>query len=160
MSKTTCSPSASQLVLGAILALSLAPQFARAAPNSITVTKTQNLDFGSFAVLPSCSGCTITIASNGQRTASAGIALSSTNMGKAAQFNVTCNNITCAYTVSAPAGVTIAAGIVNMTVGTYTPVRTPTSTPSTLTVGATLTIPNSGSAPNTYTKNFTVITSP
>lgn len=143
-----------------MLALLLAPQLARAAANSITVTKTQTLDFGAFAVLPSCSGCTITIASNGQRTASAGIALSNKNQGKAAQFNVTCNNRTCAYTVAAPAAVTMAAGSVNMTVGAYTPVRTPTSTPSTLSVGATLTIPNAGSAASTYTKNFTVITSP
>lgn len=160
MSKIPCSPCVRQLSLVTILALSVAPQPARAAPNSITVTKTQNLDFGSFAVLPSCSSCTITIASNGQRTASAGIALSSANLGKAALFNVTCNNTTCAYTVSAPAAVTMIAGSVNMTVGAYTPVRTPTSTPSTLSVGATLTIPNAGSAANTYAKNFTVVTSP
>lgn len=160
MSKTTCSPSVLQLCLAPILALLLAPQIGSAA-NTITVTKTQNLDFGAFVVLPSCSNCTITVPLTGPRTASPGIVLmNNINSGKVAQFNVTCNNTPCAFTVSTPAGVTMSAGGVNLAVGSYVVTRTSTSTPSTISMGGTLTIPRNGSLPNTYARNFTVITSP
>ncbi len=161
MSKTTCSPSVVQLYLATILALSLAPQAGLAA-NTVSATKTQNLDFGAFVVLPSCNNCTIDMTDTGQRTAGPGIVLmDNINMGKAGQLNVTCNNTVCPFTMSTPAGVTMSAGGVNLGVGSYIVTRTSTSTPSTISVGGRLTIPRSGSTPNSYTKNFTfTITSP
>lgn len=160
MSKTTCLQSVWQLSLAAILASLLAPLAAQAASNSITVTPVQPLDFGSFVVLPSCINCTITINSAGARSFSPGILLTSKNVGQAASFNVTCNNTTCGYTVLPVSTVSMPAGGVTMSVSTFTSLRTPTSTPSTLTVGARLTIPGPGSTPNTYSKTFTIITSP
>lgn len=159
MSKTTCLQSVCQLSVAVMLALLMAPPAVQAA-NSITVTPVQPLDFGSFVVLPSCSNCTITITSTGARSASTGIVLTSKNVGKAASFSVTCNNTTCAYTVSPVTTVSMPAGGVTMSVSTFTSVRTPTSTPSTLTVGAKLTIPGPGSTPNNYSKTFTITTSP
>lgn len=160
MPKTTCAPSVLQACLATVLALLLAPQTGSAA-NIITVSKTQNLDFGAFVVLPSCINCTITVPLTGARTATAGIVLmDNINPGRPAQFNVTCNNTPCAFSVLTPAGVTMSAGGVSMTVGGYVSTRTSTSTPSTITMGATLTIPSNGSLPNTYAKNFTVQTSP
>jgi hypothetical protein len=161
MSKTTCSPSLLQLSLATILALSLAPHAQSAAPGTITVAKTVNLDFGPFVVLPSCSNCSITVPLTGPRTATAGIVLiDKLGSGALGQFSVTCNSASCSFTVSTPAAVTMSAGGVNMTVGGYTVTRTSTTTPSTVSVGGTLTIPRSGSLPNTYTKTFTLVTSP
>lgn len=158
---STKQPSISQLGLATIVALLLAPQAWPAPPGTITVTKTQNLDFGAFVVLPSCSNCTITVPTVGARTASPGIVLmDNLNSGKPALFNVTCNTTPCSFSVSTPAGVTMSAGGVNMTVGAYVVTRTATATPSTMTIGGMLTIPGSGSLPGSYLKNFTVITTP
>lgn len=157
MSRTSC-----LLVrLLPVLALLLAPQAAQGAANATTVSSTQTLDFGTFVVLPTCSNCTITMSAAGARTASAGIVLSSKNVGKVAKFSVGCNNVGCSYTATPGSSVTMAAGGVNMTVGTFTSAKSPATTPSVLSVGAKLTIPNSGSAVGTYTSAiFTITTTP
>lgn len=141
----------------------LLPLFAMGAPNTTAVAATgQKLDFGTFSVLPSCVNCTITMSTSGVRTASAGVVLSSTNHGKAATFNVTCNNGACTWTPAVSGSPTMSAGAVTMTVSTFTTLKAATNTPSLLTVGARLTIPGPGAATGTYTSGavFTVTTTP
>lgn len=147
-------------LLGPLAALLLAPLGVQGAQNTTTVTATaQILDFGTFAVLPSCANCTITMGTNGLRTATGGVILASTNVGKPGTFNVSCNNGSCAWSGTVSGSPTIAAGGVSMTVGTFTTLKAGASTPSVLTVGAKLTIPNSGSVAGTYSSgNFTVTT--
>ena len=125
-----------------------------------------SLNFGSFAVLNSCSSCTITISPSGVRTASSGIVLLGGAAGSAAAFSATgtaCGS-GCTYnviTTPAPASVTISAGAVTMTVGSYTSSQSPLFTPNILYVGATLTIPSSGATPGSYTSgSYTITTSP
>ena len=124
------------------------------------------LNFGSFAVLNSCSSCTITISPTGVRTASSGIVLLGGAASSAAAFSATgtgCNG-GCAYnviTTPPPASVAISAGAVTMTVGSYTYSPGPLVTPNILYVGATLTIPSSGATPGSYTSgSYTITTSP
>lgn len=161
MSKTHCAPRPSRPLtrrLGYVLALLLVPLAAQAAKT--TVTTGRNLDFGSFAVLPSCANCTITIGTNGMRTASAGIYLLPSKGGQAGTFNVTCNGGgVCPYSASILGTTTIAAGSVTMTVGSFTTSKGSTYTPSTVSVGGVLTIKNSGSPAGTYSSGiFTVRT--
>lgn len=123
------------------------------------------INFGSFSVLPSCANCSITISPAGVRTATAGIVLTSAIPGRAASYSVTptCNAGGCtAYTAAVtPTSVSLLAGSVTMTVGTFTLQQSATLPPNTLSVGATLTIPSSGSAAGTYTgAAFTVTTTP
>ena len=141
---------------------------AQAKTTSSTLTAGVGLDFGSFAVLPSCSNCTITISPTGVRTASAGIVLTSANPGSAGTYSyaATCNNgppSGCqAYTTAiTPTTVTISAGGVTMTVGNFTTQQSSSIPPNTLSVGATLTIPSSGSTAGTYTSgSFLITTTP
>ena len=151
-----------QRCLGPVLALLLAPLAAQAAPNATTVTAAaQQLDFGTFAVLPSCANCTITMSATGARSKTGGVVLSNSNPGKPGAFSVTCNNGSCTWTPSVAGATTIAAGGVTMTVGTYTTAKAGPNTPSTVTVGARLTIPNAGAATGTFSSgNFTVTTTP
>lgn len=149
--------------LWATLALLLAPLVAHGAANKTTVTgNPQTLDFGGFSVLPSCANCSITIGTDGSRTATAGIVLINTKPGKAATYTIICNNGACAYSATvSPSTVSMPAGGVAMTVGNFQPLQSGPKTPNTVTVGARLVIPNSGSVPNTYTSgSFTVATSP
>ena len=124
-----------------------------------------SLNFGSFAVLNSCSSCTITISPSGVRTASSGIVLLGGAAGSAAAFSATgtgCNG-GCQYSVTTPppASVAISAGAVTMTVGSYTYSPGPLVTPNILYVGATLTIPSSGATPGSYTSgSYTITTNP
>lgn len=148
-----------QICPGLIFALLLTPQAAQAAANVATPASTQSVDFGTFAVLPTCSNCSITMSAAGARTASAGVVLSSNNVGKPGKFTVTCNNGSCAYTPTVAGSATIAAGGVNMTVGTFTFSKSPTNTTSTLSVGAKLTILTSGSTAGTYSStSYTLAT--
>lgn len=146
-----------RICLAPMLALLVAPQAAQAAADRPTVAPVQNLDFGTFVVLPSCVNCSITIDPNGTRTATPGIVLSSKNTGSAARFSVGCNNPSCTYTVTISTSVSMAAGGVTMTVGTFTNSKSPATTPSVLSVGGKLTIPAAGAAVGTYTStSFTV----
>lgn len=147
------------MCLGPILALSVASQTAQGALNTATPTSTQTLDFGTFAVLPSCVNCSITMDVNGNRVTSGGVVLSSKAPGRPAKFTVLCNNGSCAYTPTFTGSPTFAAGV-NMTVSTFTIFKSTANTPSTLSVGAKLTIPNSGAVAGTYTSTtFTIATS-
>lgn len=161
MSKTPCAPRPRRPLtrcLGHVLALLLVPFAAQAAQTNVTSTG-QKLDFGSFAVLPSCSNCTITMGANGLRTASPGIYLLPTNGGKPATFSVGCNAGTCGYTATVTRSPTMAAGGVNMTVGMFTTAKGSPNTPSTLSVGGRLLIPRAGSTAGTFTSGiFTVTT--
>jgi hypothetical protein len=146
------------MCLAPVLALLLAPQAAQAAADKITVALVQNLDFGTFVVLPSCVNCSITMNPDGTRTATPGIVLSSKSTGRPAQFSVGCNNPSCPYTVTLTTSVSMAAGGVNMTVGTFTNSKSPATTPSVLSVGGKLTIPTSGGAVGTYTSPTFMVT--
>lgn len=144
--------------LGPVLALLLAPLAAYGAPNSTTLNAGQKIDFGTFSVLPSCSNCSITIAPTGARTKSGGVILSSTNNGKAGTFTVGCNNGVCAYSATITGSPTIVAGSVTMTVGSFTQGRSSPNTPSTLMVGAKLTIPSQGASAGTRTSGTYSVT--
>ena len=138
----------------ATLLLSWGP-VASARTRSITVTATNAvINFGSFAVLPSCANCSITISPSGTRTATAGIVLTSANPGQAASYSVvaTCNGSSCDPYSSAitPTSATLAAGAVTMTVGTFTLQPSGALPNFTMAVGARLTIPSSPTA-GTYT---------
>ena len=151
----------------------LQPGQAQAATTAVTITPATGaaINFGSFAVLGTCSNCTITISPAGFRSASAGIVLSSSNVGSAATFTVTqttctgpapkCNGYTILGTSPSP----LVAGGVSMTLGAFTfnPTVGPTGAPgvvNTLSVGATLTIPSKPTAGAFPVGNFTVTTTP
>ena len=113
------------------------------------------INFGSFAVLPSCANCSITISASGVRTATAGIVLTSANPGQAASYSMTatCNGQGCdPYTAPAitPTSASLPAGAVTMRVDTFTFLATGALPNVTMGVGAKLTIPSSPSA-GTYT---------
>ncbi|MDB5933469.1 MAG: hypothetical protein JWQ01_813 [Massilia sp.] len=150
-----------QMCLALSVALLLAPQSARAQVAVATPVLLQNLDFGTFAVLPSCNNCFIQISAAGARSYTPGIViLSSTNNGRPAQFRVTCNKGSCAYTPTISGVSTITAGGVTMTMGSPTFSKSPANTTSTLSVGARLTIPSAGAAVGTFTSTpFTLATS-
>lgn len=129
---------------------------ASAKTQSITVTATNAvINFGSFAVLPSCANCSITISPSGARTATAGIVLTSADPGQAASYAVAarcvgaggCDPYSAAVT---PTSATLVAGAVTMTVDTFT-LQPNGSLPNfTMGVGARLTIPSNPGA-GTYT---------
>ena len=128
---------------------------ASAKTQSITVTATNAvINFGSFAVLPSCANCSITISPSGARTATAGIVLTRANPGQAASYSVVavCNAQGCDAYSSAitPTAATLTAGAVTMTVDTFTLLPSGALPNFTMGVGAKLTIPSSPSA-GTYT---------
>lgn len=128
---------------------------ASARTQSITVTATQSVvNFGSFAVLPSCANCSITISPSGARTATAGIVLTSASPGQAASYSVVavCNGQGCDPYTSAitPTSATITAGGVTMTVDTFTLQPSGALPNFTMGVGARLTIPSNPGA-GTYT---------
>ena len=166
MSKITCGETrwgadfiSLLIYLGLILALLLAPQVAQGAANIATPAVTQTLDFGTFAVLPSCAPCSITLDVNGGRTTSGGVVVTSKRLGRPAQFTVTCNNGSCAYTPTFSGSPTFAAGV-TMTINTFTFAKSTANTTSTLSVGAKLTIPNSGAVAGNYTStSFSIATS-
>ena len=135
---------------------------ASAKTTALTVTATNAvISFGSFAVLPSCANCTVTISPSGVRTASAGIVLTSANPGQAASYQVvaTCNGQACDPHTQAitPTSAALPAGAVSMTVGTFTLLASGPLPNFTMGVGATLTIPSSPSA-GTYTGASFILT--
>ena len=135
---------------------------------STTIAVTSGvINFGSFAVLPGCANCSITISPAGARRAVGAIVLSNVNPGSAATFSVTqtCNNANpsgCSvYTAAAAATAALPAGGVAMTLGTFTLSQGAlVGTVNTLSVGATLTIPNQGTAGTFSGGGFTVTTTP
>ena len=90
--------------------------------------------------------------------------LSNVNPGSAATFSVTqvCNGGGCtAYTTTAAATAALPAGGVSMTLATFTFSQGAlVGTVNTLSVGATLTIPNQGTAGTFSGGGFTVTTTP
>jgi hypothetical protein len=122
------------------------------------------IDFGSFAVLPGCANCSVTISATGVRTASGAIVLTSASTGSVAKFSVTqtCSGGGCTvYTASGVANASLPAGGVAMTLGSFTFAQgTVVAKVNTLSVGATLTIPRQGSAGTFSGGAFTVTTTP
>lgn len=134
---------------------------ASAAPKTAIVAANGAIDFGSFAVLPACANCTVTISPNGVRTASGGIVLTSANPGRAATFTVTQVGGSPGYAAAlTPTSVAQTNGGVVMTLGNFTTAQSATSPPNTLSVGATLTIASRGTAGGYTGWSYTVTTSP
>jgi hypothetical protein len=165
MTKATCARNkrrrgSTALQLALFSCVALAPPAAHAQTKVVTPVLTQTLDFGTFAVLPSCNNCTITISPAGVRTPTAGIViLSSKNNGRPAKFTVTCNTGSCTYTPTVSGAPSMNAGGVTLSMGTFTFSKSPTNTTSTLSVGARLTIPNKNAAVGTFTSTaFTLAT--
>ena len=154
------------LVIAIPLAAALSTGNASAAAKTITFSSASpGLSFGRFVILSSCSNCTITMSTSGVRTASSGVVLLNSASGSAAAFAATGTSCGggCTYVVTTPSPGTVAisAGSVTMTVGSYTYSQSAPSTPNTLFVGATLTIPSSGATPGLYSSgSYTVTTTP
>jgi hypothetical protein len=128
----------SALLLGLACALSIAPD----GQAELAITNTQALGFGKFVA---GSGGTITIDTNGARSASGGVALIISAGGTAATFNITESNpdVSNAYIVELPPNgtVTLSSGSNSMAIDNF--VSNPSgllSGTQTLSVGATLTI--------------------
>lgn len=156
-------------VLITALCLATAPlQSAVAADSTLIVSTIRTLDFGSFAVLGSCSNCSITINPvTGTRTTSGGIILKAGGSPGAAQYNVdmrSCGKSCSAYAATvSPASVTMSGGSSTWTVGSFTTAQSSTTThPNILYVGAKLTIPSgAGITAGTKTSaSFTITTTP
>jgi hypothetical protein len=136
--------------------------FAASAATAVAPTNSV-IDFGSFAVLPSCSNCSVTISPAGARSATGGIVLTRANPGHAATYSVTesggcaCKPYTAAFT---PTSVAATAGAVVMTLGSFTTSQSAASPPNTLSVGATLTIASRGAAGTFSPWSFTITTTP
>jgi hypothetical protein len=143
--------------------LLLCPLVSQAAggPKTSIVVANGAIDFGSFAVLPACSNCTVTISPSGARTASGGIVLTSANPGRAATFTVTQTGSASGYAAAfTPTSVAQTNGGVVMTLGNFTTAQSPALPPNTLSVGATLTIASSGTAGSYTGWSYTVTTTP
>lgn len=168
MEKILCLPRLKYRLALALLVASVAclPNTVLAKMTSLAIAQTTDgvIDFGSFAVLPSCANCTVTISPSGARTFSGGIVLTSANPGRAASFTTTptCNGGGCAgYTAAVtPNSASLPAGGVTMTVSAFTLQQSATLPPNTLTVGATLTIPSSASAGSYTGAAFLITTTP
>lgn len=133
-------------------------------PNSsaleIAIQNTQGLAFGSFV---SGSGGTVTVSTNGGRSASGGVLLIPSSSSSAAQFTVT-GDADATYTIQLPGNdfVTLTGPGGDMVINDFT------SSPSgatgqlsaggsqTLLIGGTLNIAN-GQLPGNYSGSFTVI---
>lgn len=155
----------------AVLALALAccgafqPGSAFAVTQSTAVVSGGVVNFGSFAVLPGCANCSITITAAGVRSVVGAVILSSANNGSPATFQVTqtCNGGGCTtYSATAVATAALSGGGVAMTLGTFTFAQgTVAAKVNTLSVGATLTIPSKPTSAGTFSGGgFTVTTSP
>ena len=123
----------------------------------IAISETTALGFGDFAA---GTGGTVVIATDGSRTATGDVSLSSTDAGAQAVFAVT-GEAGYTYAITLPAGsATLDDGSGNtMSVGTWTsdPSGTGTLTggAENVNVGATITV-GSGQTPGTYTGTYTV----
>lgn len=155
-----------------LTALLPATSWAQQTPPLATIAAINpSINFGSFAVLPSCVNCTITVSPAGVRSSTGGVILTSGVAANAASYTVTIqnanNNGQAQYTVVtpwSPASVNMVAGAATMIVGAFTSaqsvVPTKLSPTNILTVGATLTIPSSVAAGAYTSSAFTVTTSP
>jgi hypothetical protein len=127
----------------------------------ISITKTDNMNFGNVAVQSATAG-TVVLTPAGARTKTGGVTLpATTGTVSAAAFTVSGDgNYTYAITLPS-SSITITDGTNNMTVGSFTSNPSSTGTLSsgsqTLTVGATLSVA-AGQAAGTYTSTtpFTV----
>ena len=122
---------------------------------SISITKTADLDFGAFS--PSTGG-TVVIGTDSSRSKTSAVVLSSSDTGNRAQFNVT-GTADATYAITLPGSATLTSGGNTMSVGSF--VSDPSGT-GTLTggsevpnVGATLTVASSQAA-GSYTGTFDV----
>lgn len=161
------SPRSNARIAAAVLVCfcALQPTQVLAKTTSTTIPATSGvIDFGSFAVLPGCANCSVTISATGVRTASGAIVLTSASTGSVAKFSVTqtCNGGGCTgYTATGAATAPLPAGGIAMTLGTFTFAQdTAVAGVNTLSVGATLTIPGQGSAGTFSGGAFSVTTTP
>lgn len=122
---------------------------------SISIAKNTDLDFGAFS--PSTGG-TVVIGTDGSRSKTSAVVLSSTATGSRAQFTVS-GTTNATYAITLPASATLTSGANTMSVGSF--VSNPSGT-GTLTggseilyVGATVTVA-SAQAAGAYTGTFDV----
>jgi hypothetical protein len=154
------------LALFALLALSATP--AQAVGTISTFTRVDDLDFGDFTVLGSCSNCTITIdAATGTRSASGGVILRSSNGGNRGQYSAKLQGCGtgCSYTAGvSPSSLNLTTSGGTMTVTAFTFNQTAYSGPNgtnTLYVGGTLRIPSVSVTAGSYTSSaYTVTATP
>ncbi|MCG2586470.1 DUF4402 domain-containing protein [Massilia sp. TS11] len=145
-----------------LLALSSLAQAASTTANGtatviapMTITKTNDLRFGSFA--PSTAAGTVTIATNGSRSGS-NVSLSSLNTGGAAAFSVTgSGNAT--YAITLPATASLSGPGTAMTISSFTSNPSGSGTLSagsgSISVGGTLAV-GASQAAGAYTGSFSV----
>ena len=124
----------------------------------ITITKTTDLGFGSFAAPRSGAG-TVVMAPGSTRTHTGSIVLSHLGAGQAAAFNVA-GEPNANYAITLPNSVTLTSGVNSMTVDTFVSTPSSTSTLSgtgtgTIEVGATLHVAQAQPA-GTYAGSFNV----
>lgn len=140
---------------------------------SQTLTANSGINFGQFVVLSTCVNCTITIPTSGAPIASVGVILKGGTTGPATftlDMPAAGNAQQAKYTVTDPVTTTPAIPMTpltpGMTLGNFS-VLAPLATSlgknlgyaATVTIGATLTIPNSTSFGN-FSANFNVVTNP
>ncbi len=121
----------------------------------MTITKTNDLRFGSFAATAAAG--TVTISTAGARTGS-GVQLSSMNTGGAAGFTVA-GDTNYTYAITLPSTATLTSGGNSMTINSFTSNPSGTGTlasgAGTVTVGGTLQV-GASQAPGAYTGTFSV----
>ncbi|HEX8616375.1 MAG TPA: DUF4402 domain-containing protein [Thermoanaerobaculia bacterium] len=125
----------------------------------ISISNTAALRFGKFSAL---TGGTVVIATNGSRSATGAVVLSSTNAGGAASFDVSGDG-NATYAITLPNSATLTHSVDNtktMSVGTFTSNPSGTGTLSAggaqaLAVGATLTVGNAQTT-GSYSGTFDV----
>lgn len=144
------------LASGNALAASATANATATVMQSIAISKTTDLAFGSFS--PNASGGTVVMSTAGARSATGTVALA-TSTTSAAAFNVT-GTANATYAITLPTSTTISNGGTTMTVDTFTSNPSGTGTLSaggsqTLAVGATLHV-GASQASGSYTGTFNV----
>lgn len=125
----------------------------------IAISKTADLDFGSFAA---GTGGTVVISTAGARSATGAVVLSALDAGNAASFSVS-GQANATYAITLPTSATITHTVDStktMSIGTFTSNPSGTGTLSaggaqTVTVGGTLTVGNAQTV-GSYTGTFNV----
>jgi hypothetical protein len=121
----------------------------------MTISKTADLRFGSFA--PTTSAGSVVISTAGARSGT-NVSLSSLNTGGAAGFSVT-GDTTATYTITLPSSATLSGPGTSMTISNFTSNPSGTGTLSggagTIAVGGTLAV-NASQASGAYSGSFSV----
>ncbi len=121
----------------------------------LTITKTADLRFGSFA--PTASAGSVTISTGGARSSS-NVQLSALNVGGAAGFSVA-GDTTATYAITLPGSATLTNGANSMTIGSFTSNPSATGTlvagAGTVAIGGTLAV-GASQAAGSYTGTFSV----